>query len=112
MKLDEPPTTLPFQKSKPEREVGTPCHWPSLPRSSMTCCSSLSFGVYTLRRQQASSSLKKSFSLSHGPFSSTSTDRPAWARRRDRKSVVTGKRVSVRVDLGGRRIIKKQKKHK
>src|SRR3546814_13739601 len=81
MKLDEPPTTLPFQKSKPEREVGTPCHWPSLPRSSMTCCSSLSFGVYTLRRQQASSSLKKSFSLSHGPFSSTSTERPAWARR-------------------------------
>src|SRR3546814_18759407 len=34
-------------------------------------------------------------------------------RRRalDRKSVVSGKRVSVRVDLGGRRILKK-KKHK
>src|SRR3546814_15873667 len=31
----------------------------------------------------------------------------AW---RDRKSVVTGKSVSVRVDLGGRRIIKKKKK--
>src|SRR3546814_13221918 len=30
--------------------------------------------------------------------------------RRDRKSVVYGKSVSVRVDLGGRRIIK-QKKH-
>src|SRR3546814_19687183 len=28
----------------------------------------------------------------------------------DRKSVVSGKRVSVRVDLGGRRIIKKQLK--
>src|SRR3546814_14081109 len=28
----------------------------------------------------------------------------------DRKSVVQGKRVSVRVDLGGRRIIKKRKK--
>src|SRR3546814_16688270 len=28
--------------------------------------------------------------------------------RRDRKSVVSGKRVSVRVDLGGRRIIKKK----
>src|SRR3546814_13484451 len=28
----------------------------------------------------------------------------------DRKSVVSGKSVSVRVDLGGRRIIKKQKK--
>src|SRR3546814_16821835 len=28
----------------------------------------------------------------------------------DRKSVVSGKRVSVRVDLGGRRIIKKNKR--
>src|SRR3546814_20567576 len=35
--------------------------------------------------------------------------RPAPARRReDRKSVVKGKRVSVRVDLGGRRLIKKK----
>src|SRR3546814_16751824 len=35
---------------------------------------------------------------------------PAGARLRvDRKSVVSGKSVSVRVDLGGRRIIKKQK---
>src|SRR3546814_18043813 len=31
---------------------------------------------------------------------------------RDRKSVVSGKSVSVRVDLGGRRIIKKKKKQK
>src|SRR3546814_16936438 len=30
----------------------------------------------------------------------------------DRKSVVEGKSVSVRVDLGGRRIIKKKKKKK
>src|SRR3546814_8504306 len=30
----------------------------------------------------------------------------------DRKSVVSGKRVSVRVDLGGRRITKKKKKKK
>src|SRR3546814_12330566 len=29
----------------------------------------------------------------------------------DRKSVVSGKSVSVRVDLGGRRIHKKKKKH-
>src|SRR3546814_19442194 len=29
----------------------------------------------------------------------------------DRKSVVSGKSVSVRVDLGGRRIIKKKKKY-
>src|SRR3546814_11811422 len=31
--------------------------------------------------------------------------------RQDRKSVVSGKSVSVRVDLGGRRIIKKKKTH-
>src|SRR3546814_18667511 len=37
--------------------------------------------------------------------------RPSPSRqiRVDRKSVVEGKRVSVRVDLGGRRIIKKKK---
>src|SRR3546814_16927608 len=33
---------------------------------------------------------------------------PAAARIGDRKSVVEGKSVSVRVDLGGRRIIKKK----
>src|SRR3546814_14399692 len=33
----------------------------------------------------------------------------AAARFQDRKSVVSGKSVSVRVDLGGRRIIKKKK---
>src|SRR3546814_16852171 len=33
---------------------------------------------------------------------------PRRADRRDRKSVVSRKRVSVRVDLGGRRIIKKK----
>src|SRR3546814_11265265 len=33
-------------------------------------------------------------------------------RNLDRKSVVSGKSVSVRVDLGGRRIIKKKKKTK
>src|SRR3546814_2690441 len=37
--------------------------------------------------------------------------RPA-PRDIDRKSVVSGKRVSVRVALGGRRIIKKKKKQK
>src|SRR3546814_19482595 len=33
------------------------------------------------------------------------------ATRIDRKSVVSGKSVSVRVDLGSRRIIKQKKKH-
>src|SRR3546814_15022878 len=35
---------------------------------------------------------------------------PEVAALEDRKSVVQGKSVSVRVDLGGRRIIKKKKK--
>src|SRR3546814_15586992 len=35
----------------------------------------------------------------------------ALASGRDRKSVVAGKSVTVRVDLGGRRIIQKKKKH-
>src|SRR3546814_14642963 len=33
-----------------------------------------------------------------------------WETPRDRKSVVSGKSVSVRVDLGGRRIINKKKR--
>src|SRR3546814_15526691 len=37
---------------------------------------------------------------------------PDLERYRDRKSVVEGKRVSVRVDLGGRRNINKKKKTK
>src|SRR3546814_18042347 len=36
----------------------------------------------------------------------------AAGRREDRKSVAEGKSVSVRVDLGGRRIIKKKTKKK
>src|SRR3546814_13166270 len=39
------------------------------------------------------------------PFDET----PAFEREEDRKSAVKGKRVSVRVDLGGRRTIKKKK---
>src|SRR3546814_16351010 len=36
---------------------------------------------------------------------------PVRDRSRDRKSVVLGKRVSVRVDLGGRRILKNTQNH-
>src|SRR3546814_12740188 len=42
----------------------------------------------------------------------TDTDQPhVHITVADRKSVVQGKRMSVRVDLGGRRIIKKKKKN-
>src|SRR3546814_18134845 len=37
--------------------------------------------------------------------------KPVWEWDRDRKSVVSGKSVSVLVDLGGRRIIKKKNKN-
>src|SRR3546814_17131737 len=37
--------------------------------------------------------------------------RPAAVRPQDRKSVGQGKSVSVRVSLGGRRYLKKKKKH-
>src|SRR3546814_15237909 len=59
-----------------------------------------------------------------GPMIPNSTEQPlpCWCTwliwccadqlTRDRKSVVSGKSVSVRVDLGGRRIIKKKKKRK
>src|SRR3546814_14808850 len=44
-----------------------------------------------------------------GGAGAAATARGAGAR--DRKSVVSGKSVSVRVDLGGRRIIKKKNRH-
>src|SRR3546814_12125544 len=57
---------------------------------------------HTVRRRRGSARP----SLGRAPPSARRDRRAA-----DRKSVVEGKRVSVRVDLGGRRIIKK-KKHK
>src|SRR3546814_15903084 len=42
------------------------------------------------------------------PFALTADERHPYARCVDRKSVVEGKSVSVRVNLGGRRIIKKK----
>src|SRR3546814_20128454 len=48
------------------------------------------------------------------PSPATPADDEAWLNtlQRDRKSVVEGKRVSVRVDIGGLRSIKKKKKLK
>src|SRR3546814_17475534 len=42
--------------------------------------------------------------------SSAQRSAPPWPPKLDRKRVVSGKRVSVRVDLGGRRNIKKKTK--
>src|SRR3546814_12619323 len=60
------------------------------------------------RRATMQSAISPSFSLRRqrlGPSAGHYDD--AWAERlADRKSVVLGKSVSVRVDLGGRRILK------
>src|SRR3546814_13865297 len=47
----------------------------------------------------------------HMPRLPTQTGTTAVGAGLDRKSVVSGKSVAVRVDLGGRRIIKKKKNH-
>src|SRR3546814_18942118 len=46
------------------------------------------------------------------PVHSEPTDDCQWSGRTDRKSVVEGKSESVRVDLGGGRIIKKNKTYR
>src|SRR3546814_15210663 len=48
--------------------------------------------------------------LEHGRTGGPISPASAVRGRKDRKSVVSGKSVSVRVDLGGRRILKKKKK--
>src|SRR3546814_16261903 len=47
--------------------------------------------------------------LARSPWLPQAAQLGRLATRRDRKSVVEGKSVSVRVDLGGRRIMKKKK---
>src|SRR3546814_14611205 len=51
-------------------------------------------------------------SVTHGAPPARYRARPRRSRGSDRKSVVEGKSVAVRVDPGGRRIIKKKKKNR
>src|SRR3546814_12429606 len=48
----------------------------------------------------------------HNRFNSALISKGVEVLKGDRKSVVQGKSVSVRVDLGGRRIIQKKKKNR
>src|SRR3546814_16453956 len=65
-------------------------------------CSSLGIApALELAREAAFVDLDGPFWLQH--------DHPAGVQLQDRKRVLSGKSVSVRVDLGGRRIIKKKK---
>src|SRR3546814_11100269 len=57
----------------------------------------------------AASRTWRGVSKSGSPAASETMSRPSRCMSADRKSVVEGKSVSVSVDLGGRRIIKKQK---
>src|SRR3546814_11500594 len=75
------------------------------PYSPVTCgpCAMLALGgpaLAALPASRSASSWRRSSSIAS----------PAVPGGQDRKSVVKGKSVSVRVDLGGRRIIKKKKK--
>src|SRR3546814_11865515 len=52
---------------------------------------------------------RKQTEVNHRTLLSSHQEELAAAREQDRKSVVEGKGVSVRVDLGGRSIIKKKR---
>src|SRR3546814_4349178 len=82
--------------------------------SSDVCSSDLSPRVIRASDPRTSratfrTSARKHCATSTKPGSSISVPKSARATS-DRKSVVEGKSVSVRVDLGGRRIIQKKKK--
>src|SRR3546814_16098890 len=62
-----------------------------------------------INRKLAMSPRQALSTTSSTALSESASPAPKAARRADRKSVVSGKSVSVRVDLGGRRLIKKKK---
>src|SRR3546814_18040136 len=91
------PSVIVFFKQKTEYEVRISV-W-----SSDVCSSDLHYGMrWSVSRKQACLTIRI---LTRQPPPS-SRRWPKASRSPDRKSVVSGKSVSVRVDLGGRRIIK------
>src|SRR3546814_20805467 len=83
----------------PGRRAGGGDQRPAFARGGVT----ILVRTKTQRREGISKSVRAE--LVEAPFFLTSLKK----RRADRKSVVLGKSVSVRVDLGGRRIIKKKR---
>src|SRR3546814_20616906 len=75
--------------------------------SSDVCSSDLSEDGPLHRRTDREDDARREGRATQPPHQRLGIDRPDDARR-DRKSVVEGKSVSVRVDLGGRRSIKKK----
>src|SRR3546814_14144396 len=81
----------------------------ALPIYPQRCCRHIR-GAFSTRRRPRPSCRR---SAHHGRDRRTPCGNPpgrGWPAPGDRKSVVSGKSVSVRVDLGGRSIIKKKKK--
>src|SRR3546814_16046873 len=89
---------------------GTSAIWVTSPSAGATIRSAPVGVIRTGSRKKAPTQMVRP-SISHG-----STGQPSSQKQRvtiaDRKSAGSGKRVSVRVDLGGSSIIKKTKKQK
>src|SRR3546814_16924301 len=77
---------------------------PSSPAERAASAFALSLAQTTIPHIRSPQGSARTWTLPLG-FDQTPNDRSG-----DRKSVVSGKSVSVRVDLGGRRILKKKKK--
>src|SRR3546814_13303256 len=85
---------------------------PAIARSTASASSAAASESSGARYRIASDGALADVEMVHSEFgvsSAKSTSAPAADAAQDRKSVVEGKSVSVRVDLGGRRIIKKTK---
>src|SRR3546814_11985486 len=78
--------------------------------SSDVCSSDLGPASGRLRGSIPPSSISSGWCATCPRTRCAGSSPPSWRPWRDRKSVVLGKRASVRVDIGGRRMIKKQSK--
>src|SRR3546814_11387008 len=84
------------------------CHAPGA--AARRCAASSTRSHANIRKQFSPESAAEQRRRDAGPDGASTLRSGGFPRHSDRKSVVEGKSRSVRVDLGGRRIIKKQKK--
>src|SRR3546814_17360947 len=78
--------------------------------SSDVCSSDLAW-VFGGARRGIVSAIERRSEIAPGEARAARRQRQRIEPMLDRQSVVSGKSVSVRVDLGGRRIIKKKQRH-
>src|SRR3546814_4822629 len=81
---------------------------PIKPKHMFHICQNDSVGLLFIAPSQEYCALRCCIRVGRGACPLLDVVRDGRLRRRDRKSVVSGKSVSVSVDLGGRRIIKNQ----